>query len=152
VNLVKAERYPRAAAAPGPIALPLSLRLWSRELWPLSGFTGSMGTVNVVGAVDKLSALTVPARMLCCACASTVGRQSECILGSAVSKHFKTFTFTFRVFGRRFYPKRLTKSPFVERDSNISLWYIKIRIEQVSSIHNCKVNRTVRVLLTRLIL
>jgi len=27
-------------------------------------------------------------------------------------------------------------------DSNISLWYIKIIIEQVSSIHNCKVNRT----------
>jgi len=50
-------------------------------------------------------------------------------------------TFTFRAFGRHFYPKRLTKSTFVERDSNISLWYIKIRIEQVSSIHNCKANR-----------
>jgi len=48
-----------------------------------------------------------------------------------------TFTFTFRAFGRRFYPKRLTKSKFVERDSNISLWSIENgRIEQVSSIHN----------------
>jgi len=27
-------------------------------------------------------------------------------------------------------------------DSNISLWYIKIRTEQVSSLRNCKVNRT----------
>jgi len=38
------------------------------------------------------------------------------------------FTFTFRAFGRHFYPKQLTKSTFVERDSNISLWCIKIRI------------------------
>ena len=30
---------------------------------------------------------------------------------------------------------------FVEGDSNISLWCIKIRIEQVSSIHNCEANR-----------
>jgi len=29
-----------------------------------------------------------------------------------------------------------------KRDSNISLWYIKIRIEQVSSIHNYEANRT----------
>jgi len=29
-----------------------------------------------------------------------------------------------------------------KRDSNISLWYIKRGIEQVLSIHNCKVNRT----------
>jgi len=50
-------------------------------------------------------------------------------------------TFTFRAFGRRFYPKQHTKSTFVERESYISLWYIKIRIEQVSSIHNRKVNR-----------
>jgi len=28
-----------------------------------------------------------------------------------------------------------------KRDRNISLWYIKIRIEQVSSIHSYKVNR-----------
>jgi len=28
-------------------------------------------------------------------------------------------------FGRHFYPKRLTKSTFVEGESNISLWYIK---------------------------
>jgi len=34
------------------------------------------------------------------------------------------------------------KSTSVERDDNISLWNIKRRIEQVSSIHNCKVNRT----------
>jgi len=53
-----------------------------------------------------------------------------------------TFTFTFRAFGRCFYPKRLTKSTCVEGDSNISLWYINIRREQVSSIHSCKVNRT----------
>jgi len=53
-----------------------------------------------------------------------------------------TFAFTFRAFGRRFYPKRLTKSTFVEGDSDISLWYIKIRIEQVSSIHSCEANRT----------
>jgi len=32
-----------------------------------------------------------------------------------------TCTFTFRAFGRRFYPKRLTKSTFVEGDSNMSL-------------------------------
>jgi len=44
-----------------------------------------------------------------------------------------SFTFTFKAFGRCFYPKRLTKNTFVERDSNISLWYIKIRIEQVSA-------------------
>jgi len=50
-------------------------------------------------------------------------------------------TFTFRAFGRLFYPKRLTESTFVEGDGNISLWYIKIRIEQVSSIPNCKANR-----------
>jgi len=30
-------------------------------------------------------------------------------------------------------------STFVEGDSNISLWYIKIRIEQVSSIHRIRV-------------
>jgi len=46
------------------------------------------------------------------------------------------------LFGRHFYPKRLTESTFVEVDSNISLWYIKIRIEQVSSVHSCKANRT----------
>jgi len=50
-----------------------------------------------------------------------------------------TFTFTF---GGCFYPNRLTESTFVERDSNISLWYIKIRIEQVSSIHSGEANRT----------
>jgi len=49
--------------------------------------------------------------------------------------------FTFRAFGRCFYPKRLTKSTFVEGDCDISLCSIKIRIEQVSSIHNCKINR-----------
>jgi len=47
------------------------------------------------------------------------------------SIHLCNVTFTFRAFVRRFYPKRLTKSTFVEGDSNISLWYIKIRIEQV---------------------
>jgi len=57
------------------------------------------------------------------------------------SKMIFTFTFAFMEFGRRFYPKRLTKR-YVEGDSNISLWYIKIRIEQVSSIHSCKANRT----------
>jgi len=36
----------------------------------------------------------------------------------------------------------LQKSTFVDGDSNISLRYIKIRIEQVSSIHSCKVNST----------
>jgi len=41
--------------------------------------------------------------------------------------HHVTFTFTFRAFGRRFYPKRLAKSTSVEGDSNISLWYIKIK-------------------------
>jgi len=51
-------------------------------------------------------------------------------------------TFTLRVFIRCFYPKRLTKSTCVEGDSNISLWYIKIRIEQVYSIHSYEVNRT----------
>jgi len=40
-----------------------------------------------------------------------------------------------------FYPKRLRKSRFVERDRNTLLWYMKIRTEQVSSNHNCKVNR-----------
>jgi len=30
-----------------------------------------------------------------------------------------TFTFTFRAFGRRFYPKRLTKSTFVEEGAAI---------------------------------
>jgi len=55
-----------------------------------------------------------------------------------------TLTLTFRAFGRCFYPKRLTKSTFVERETAIylSLWYIKIRIEQVSSIHSYKANRT----------
>jgi len=38
--------------------------------------------------------------------------------------------------------KGLTKSTFVERDGNILLWYINIRIQQVSSIHSSKVNRT----------
>jgi len=51
-----------------------------------------------------------------------------------------TFTFTFTAFG--FYPKRLTKSTFVEGDSEISLRYIKMRIEQVSSIHSYEANRT----------
>jgi len=54
----------------------------------------------------------------------------------------RTFTFTFREFGRRFYPKRLTKSTFVEGDSNISLWYIKIRTEQFSGILSYEANRT----------
>jgi len=56
---------------------------------------------------------------------------------SAPLSSLPTFTFS-----RLFYSKRLTKSTFAERDSNISLWYIKIRIEQVSSVHNCKINRT----------
>jgi len=47
----------------------------------------------------------------------------------------------FRAFGRRFYPKELTKSTIVEGDGNISLWYIKIVIEQVSSIHIYETNR-----------
>jgi len=34
-----------------------------------------------------------------------------------------------------------SKATSVEGDSDISLWYIKIGIEHVSSIHNCKVNR-----------
>jgi len=38
-------------------------------------------------------------------------------------------TFAFRTFGRCFYPKRLTKSTLVKGDSNISLWYIKIRFQ-----------------------
>jgi len=53
-----------------------------------------------------------------------------------------SFTFTFRAFGTLFYSKRLTKSKFVERGDNISLWYIKIRIEQDSSIHSYKANGT----------
>jgi len=57
------------------------------------------------------------------------------------NEDMKIFTFTFGAFGRRFYPKRLIKSTFVERDSNISLWYIKIRIEQVSGIHSYEANR-----------
>jgi len=41
------------------------------------------------------------------------------------------------------YPKPLTISTFVEREAAIyHWWYIKIRIELVSSIHNFKVNRT----------
>jgi len=60
----------------------------------------------------------------------------------ALFRECHSFTFTFRAFGRRFYPKRLTKSTFVEGDSNISLWYIKRRIEQFSSIHSCEANRT----------
>jgi len=52
------------------------------------------------------------------------------------------FTFTFRAFGRRFYPKRLTKSTFVEGIYNISLWYLKIRIELFSSIPIYETNRT----------
>jgi len=53
-----------------------------------------------------------------------------------------TFPFTFRAFRIRFYPERLTKSTVVEGDSNILLWYIKIRIEQVSSIHSFEPNKT----------
>jgi len=34
-------------------------------------------------------------------------------------KNHITFTFTFRAFGRRFYPKRLTKSTFVEGEAAI---------------------------------
>lgn len=34
------------------------------------------------------------------------------------------------------YPKRLTISRFVERDSTLSLRYIKMTIEQVSSVHS----------------
>jgi len=45
-------------------------------------------------------------------------------------------------FGRHFYPKRLTKSTFVEGNSYISLWYIKIGIEMFSSIHIYETNRT----------
>jgi len=41
-----------------------------------------------------------------------------------------------------FDPKRLAKRTFVEGGSNISLWYITIRIELVSSIHRYKANRT----------
>jgi len=44
-----------------------------------------------------------------------------------------TFTFTFREFGRRFYPKRLTKSTFVEGEAVI--YHLKIftrRLERVS--------------------
>jgi len=52
-------------------------------------------------------------------------------------------TFTFRAFGRRFYPKRLITSTFIEGDgSTISLWYIKIRMELVSSVHSCEVKGT----------
>jgi len=53
-----------------------------------------------------------------------------------------TCTFTLRAFGRRLYPKRLTKSTFVERETAIYHCGLKIRIEQVSSIHSYKVNRT----------
>jgi len=50
------------------------------------------------------------------------------------------FIFTFRAFGRHFYPKGLT---FVEGDSDIWLWYINIeRIELFSSVHSYEVNRT----------
>jgi len=72
----------------------------------------------------------------------TVPTQPPPDLQSVLDPVDLTFRFTFRAFGRRFYPKRLTKSTFVEGDSNISLWCIKIRIEQVSSIHSYEVNRT----------
>jgi len=42
-------------------------------------------------------------------------------------------------FGKRFYPKAFTISTIAERDSNISLWYTKTRIEHNWSIHNCKI-------------
>jgi len=51
-----------------------------------------------------------------------------------------TFAFTLWPFGGRFYPKRLKKSTFVEGET--AIYHIKIRIEQVSSIHSCKANRT----------
>jgi len=53
---------------------------------------------------------------------------------------------TFRAFGIHFHPKRLTKSIFVERESKISLWYIKIGIELFSSIHIYETNRTIFVI------
>jgi len=63
------------------------------------------------------------------------------LMAAAIGKKLY-ITFTFRAFGRRFYPKQFRKSTCVEGDSNISLWHINIRIEQVSSIHSCKANRT----------
>jgi len=52
-------------------------------------------------------------------------KNNERIVKMFVLSYTFTFTFTFRAFGRRFSPKRLTKSTFVEGDSNISQWYIK---------------------------
>jgi len=47
----------------------------------------------------------------------------------------------FRAFGRRFYPISVyTKSTFVEGDSYIPLWCIKIRIELFASIHSYEAN------------
>jgi len=57
----------------------------------------------------------------------------------SIAMHF-TFTFTFRGIWQTLLSK--AKSTFVEGDSNISLWYIKIRLELLLSIHSYEANRT----------
>lgn len=70
--------------------------------------------------------------------------------GSTLNQHYLLITgrtltsllpqlhlhFSFRAFGPCFYPKRLPINTFIVRDSNVLLWYIKIRIQHVSRIQN----------------
>jgi len=66
---------------------------------------------------------------------------SECIVPDV--PHYAAFTFTFRAFWQTPSYKATYKEYICwKRDSKISPWYIKIRIEPLSSIHSCEVNRT----------
>jgi len=52
-----------------------------------------------------------------------------------------TFTFTFREFGRRFYPKQLTKSTLVEKQQYIAMVDkdIEIKMDSAQSTYRHKV-------------
>jgi len=88
----------------------------------------------VVCLSDLRDTLILPCRHLCLcnSCADTLRYQANNCPICRLRK-YTTFTFTFRALGRSFYPKQLAKSTFVEGDRNILQWYVKIRIEQVSS-------------------
>lgn len=63
-------------------------------------------------------------------CPPSAGWAQTCLMVHTQPQHTEVrctckFTFKFGAFGRRFFPKRLTKSTFVKGDSNISQCYIE---------------------------
>jgi len=64
-------------------------------------------------------------------------QSNDCNLDITIGLDFKYIY----IQGRRLYSKRLTRSTLVEGDSNIWLWYIKIRIELFSRIHSYEASR-----------